>query len=181
MSATDDRFRADMIKRYERNIQILKTARQLAPFDLKFRDLLDDSIIGLARSEYEVANDAMVRRAGERVRAFLETNQAELPALLTALAGAGSAGAATVGRAPAAAGEIAADTERQRRENWAQERNYWLRGVRRLAEAVKQYPCDDRLKRSLAEVYGKGMALAERRQDSALVDELKRYGGGLTQ
>jgi len=181
MSATDDRFRADMIKRYERNIQILKTARQLAPFDLKFRDLLDDGIIGLARSEYEVANDAMVRRAGERVRAFLETNQAELPALLTALAGAGSAGAATVGRAPAAAGEIAADTERQRRENWAQERNYWLRGVRRLAEAVKQYPCDDRLKRSLAEVYGKGMALAERRQDSALVDELKRYGGGLTQ
>jgi len=181
MAATDERFRVDMIRQYDRNIQTLKTARKLAPFDMKFRDLLDDSIIKLARYEYEVANTAMVERAAERVRSFLETNQAELPALLTALAGAkGAGGTATVPQRPAG-GVVARETEQERRENWVRERDYWLRGVRRLAEAVKQYPCDDRLKRSLTELYGKTMALAEQRQDLAFADELKRYAAGLTQ
>jgi len=180
MAATDERFRVDMIRQYDRNIQILKTARKLAPFDMKFRDLLDDSIITLARYEYGVANTAMVERAAERVRMFLETNQAELPALLTALAGAKGAGAATALQRPTG-GVVAQETEQERRENWMRERDYWLRGVRRLAEAVKQYPCDDRLKRSLTELYGKGIALAGQRQDLAFADELKRYTAGLTQ
>jgi hypothetical protein len=180
MAAADDRFRGDMIRQYDRNSQILKTARQLAPFDLKYRDLLDDSIIRLARSEYEVADTAMLERSAERVRQFLETNQAELPALLTALAGAKAAGAAAVGQKPAAGG-VARETDQERRENWVQERDYWLRGVRRLVEAVRQYPCDERLKRSLGEVYSKGLALAEQRQDLAFADELKRYAAGLVQ
>lgn len=180
MAASDDQFRVDMIRQYDRNSQILKTARQLAPFDLKYRDLLDDSIIGLARSEYEVADTAMLERSAERVRLFLETNQTELPALLTALAGAKAAGVAAVGQKPTGRG-IAGETDRERRENWAQERDYWLRGMRRLVQAVRQYPCDERLKRSLAEVYSKGIALAEQRQDLAFADELKRYTAGLVQ
>ena len=174
MAAADDRFRQEMVRQYDRNIHILKTARQLAPFDMKFRDLLDDCIINLARSEYEVANSAMVERAAEHVRMMLETNQAELPALLTALAGArGSEATGLLQRR--ATGGPQQETEQERRENWAQERGLWLKGVRRLTEAVRQYPCNDRLKRSLAEVYGKGLALAEQRQDQAFVDEVRRY------
>ncbi|MBI4966056.1 MAG: hypothetical protein HY913_22440 [Desulfomonile tiedjei] len=179
MAAADDRFRQETIRQYERNIHILRTARKLAPFDMKFRDLLDDSIIKLARYEYEVANTAMVERAAERVRKFLEINEAELPALLQALGGAkGSAAAGLLKRTARA--QAADGTEEERRENWAQERDYWLKGLKRLADAVRQYPCDDRLRRSLAEVYSKGLTLAEQRQDLAFGDELKKYTAGLT-
>ena len=177
MAALDDRFRVDLIAQYERNAQILKQARQLAPFDMKFRDLLDDTIITLARYEYDTADNAMLERAAQRVRSFLETNRAELPGLLTALAGAGSAGVLQRGTGS----ETAQELEQERRENWRQERSYWLRGVKTLADAVRQNPCDDRLKRALAGLYSKGLALAEQRQDMAVTDELKRYAAGLTQ
>jgi hypothetical protein len=180
MAGADERFRVDLIRQYDRSIQNLKMARQLAPFDMKFRDLLDDSIIRRARYEYQVPSDAMIKRSAERVRTFLETNQTELPALLSALAGAKGAGPAVSAQGPAQGG-VAQEMAQERRENWIRERDYWLRAVRRLAEAVKQYPCDDRLQRSLAELYGKSMALALQRQDIAFADELKRYAGGLTQ
>ena len=48
MAAANDIFRADLIKQLDKNVEFLKAARALSPFDLVYRDTIRE-FIGMPR------------------------------------------------------------------------------------------------------------------------------------
>jgi len=80
--------------------------------------------------------------------------------------------------------KAALDTEMEKidqeeKQNWTTERQYWLKGMKRLSAAVKQYPCNETFREQLELAYRQARGLAEQRRDVAAMDELKTYAIGL--
>ena len=77
------------------------------------------------------------------------------------------------------AASIAAELEQleqEAKENWEGEKKFWMKRVKRLADAAKKFPCDEKLQNNLARVSGKVRVLAEARGDAAISDELRPFG-----
>jgi hypothetical protein len=178
MASLDSKFRQNLVGQYEKNIPLLKTARQLAPYDAKFRALMDDYIAAAARHEYDAANTGLVNRAASKARAFFATTEPDLPAMLAAAAGSRGPESQTSSQSTAVVEEEARILAEER-QNWPNERKAWIAALNRVAAAAKQNPCDDRLRQALAAIYVRGLAMAERRQDAGAVDEIKRIAGAL--
>jgi hypothetical protein len=194
MASKDTRFRDDLIKQLDKNVEMIKTARGLSPFDFYFRNLIDSWTLEAARYEYLPAQAAVIDRTRKRLNA--ELRKAKLEETVPAGSLTGKTGTPE-SKTTASEGKVAASDDEKKvqdkaaidaelekidqeeKQNWADERQYWLRGLKRLSAAVKQYPCNENLKESLEVVYRQARGLAERRQDLAALDELKTYAIGL--
>jgi uncharacterized tellurite resistance protein B-like protein len=178
MAASDSRFRKGLLVRYDEGIALLKTAKQLAPLDARFGVVSDDLVTDAARSEYDTANAGTINRAAQRAKAFLTAAESDFSTLLTATAGTRGPEALTGNQRATLEDEQAKITEEER-QLWPGEAQGWLNGLKRIAAEVKQHPCNERLRRSLAAVYAKALATAERRQDAGTADEIKRIASTL--
>ena len=70
------------------------------------------------------------------------------------------------------AASIAAELEQleqEAKENWEGEKKFWMKRVKRLANAAKKFPCDEKLQNNLARVSGKVRVLAEARGDATII------------
>ena len=63
-------------------------------------------------------------------------------------------------------------------ENWEAEKKFWLKTVKRLSNAAKDFPCDDKLQNNLTRVISKVEYLGTDRRDRAIMEELRPYGTG---
>jgi hypothetical protein len=80
------------------------------------------------------------------------------------------------------AATIAAELEQlkqEAKENWEGEKKFWLKRVKRLANAAENFPCDEKLQNNLARVSGKVRVLAEVRGDATINEELRPFGASL--
>jgi hypothetical protein len=197
MAEKDSTFREDLIKQLDRNVEMMKTARGLSPFDFYFRNLIDTWTLEAARYEYLVAQTAMIERAKKRLNAQLQKAKLEESVPTASLAGktAVPEGAkktqdkteqdkTATDKDKAIQDKAALDTEMEKidqeeKQNWTTERQYWLKGMKRLSAAVKQYPCNETLREQLELAYRQARGLAEQRMDVATMDELKTYSIGL--
>jgi len=180
MAEKDSRFREDLVRQLDRNVEMMKTARGLSPFDFKFRNLIDMWTLEAARYEYLVAQSAMVERARKRLNAQLQKAKLEesVPAGTVIGKAAGSDDAKKLQERAAIDTEME-KLDQEENQNWASERMYWLKGLKRLSSAVKQYPCNETLREQLEMTYRQARGMAEKRQDVAALDELKTYAIGL--
>jgi hypothetical protein len=178
MAGLDSRFRKALLGRYDEGISLLKTARQLSPFDARFGVVTDDFVTAAARSEYDAADAGMINRAAQRAKAFLIAAESDFSAMLTTNAGSRGPDSLT-GPQRAALSEEEARIDEEERQSWPGEAQAWITGLRRIAAEVKQRPCDERLRRAMTAVYARGLAMAERRQDKGTVEEIKRIAGVL--
>ncbi len=193
MAAKDSKFREDLIKQLDRNVELMKTARGLSPFDFKFRSLIDAWTLEAAKYEYLVAQTAMIERDKKRMNAQLQKAKIEESVPTAPSAGKTASADKKAGSESKVAssddekniqGKASIDTElekidQEEKQNWPTERQYWLRGLKRLSAAVKQYPCNEILREQLEVVYRQARGLAEQRLDVAALDELKTYAIGL--
>lgn len=180
MAVLDIGFRQSLLGTYEQGVALLKEARQLAPFEARFRLIMDDLIASAAEAEYDAANSRMVNRAARRAKAVMATTEADLPTMLTAAAAPRGPESFTGSQSAALAEEDARITE-DARQDWPSESQAWIAAASRTATAVKQHPCDDRLRRVLGAIYARGMVMAQRRQDGGTIAELNRIVGALLQ
>ncbi len=190
MAEKDARFREDMIRQVDKNVELVKTARGLSPFDYSFRNLIDMWMLEAARYEYLPAQAAMFER--ERQRRIARLQKEKLEETVPAEPATGKADAAqdtkkTEEKAlqdKPAKDKASLDTEltkidEEAKRNWATEKQYWLKGLKRLSAAVRRYPCSDRLRGRLEQVYAQASGQAEQRQDLAAIRDLKSYTIGL--
>ncbi len=63
-------------------------------------------------------------------------------------------------------------------ENWEAEKKFWLKMVKRLSNAAKDFPCDEKLQNNLTRVVSKVQDLGTDRRDRAIMEELRPYGTG---
>ena len=195
LAVKDESFRKDLIRQCDQNIEMIKLARGLSPFDRELRDDVDRWLWKAAWYQFVVPETAANERERKRRMAKLEQTNPEESA--TTVSSAGKA-ASPAGKNSSPAGKAASDDakklrdkvsidsklaklDQEEKDNWATERQYWLRGLKRLSGAVKQYPCNEVLKRKLEVAYHQARGLAEQRQDVAALDELKGYSTGLLQ
>lgn len=178
MAELDNRFRKTLLGRYDEGISLLKTARQMSPFDARFGAVTDDFVTAAARSEFDTANAGMVNRAAQRAKAFLVAAESDFSTLLSTTAGTRGPESLT-GTQRAALAEEEAKINEEERQRWPGEARAWVTGLTRIASELKQRPCDERLRRAMAAVYARGLAMAERRQDTGTIEEIKRIAGVL--
>jgi hypothetical protein len=169
MAVKDDNFRRDLINQLDKNIELVKQARGMAPFEVKFRHLIDVWTQQAAVYEMIVAITAAEDREKKRLAAKVQAAKPEMavPARL--------AGADTAKIDPAQEEKL----RLEERESWQKEKQYWLNGLKRLSEAVKQYPCSEPLKRLLGQVYGEARAEAVKRHDASAIDAFNGPTTGL--
>jgi hypothetical protein len=176
---------------------MMKTARGMSPFDFYFRNLIDTWTLEAAKYEYLVAQTAMVERTKKRLNAQLQKAKLEESVPTASLAGkTAPSGDAKKTQDKTEQDKTAADKDKtvedkaaldtemekidqEEKQNWATERQYWLRGMKRLSAAVKQYPCNEKMREQLELAYRQARGLAEQRMDVAAMDELKTYSIGL--
>jgi hypothetical protein len=194
MAEKDSNFREALIKQFDRNVQLMKTARGLSPFDPTLRGLVDAWTLEAAKYEYLPAQAAMLQRAKKRMN--IQFQKAKLEETVPTEPASGK-GAGAVKKSAASENKVAgtedskeiqdkasADTElekiaQEEKQDWPTERQYWLKGLKRLAAAVKQYPCNENMKEQLEAAYRQARGLAEQRRDVATLDEMKTYATGL--
>jgi len=174
MAVRDAKFREDVTKEIDASVEMMKRGRGLSPFDRSFRNTMD-GLIGLAaKCEYGVSLTAMQERRNKRL-----VSQAgnQKPENVTA-SSPSQAGAS----APGAESETTVQEKmaRDERQQWGTEKIYWLRGVRRLSDGVKQYPCSESLKGELKRVHQLARNLAREQDDWATVEALDSSVRGLS-
>jgi len=169
MAVKDDKFREDLIKQFDKNIELVKQARGIAPFEVKFRHLIDVWTRQAAMYELVGALAAVEEREKKRLAAKVQAAKPEM-----AVPGK-SASTETPRIDPAEEEKIRAEE----RESWQKERQYWLKGLKRLSDAVKQYPCSETLKRTLEQVYSEARSEAAKRQDGSAIDAFNGLTAGL--
>ncbi|MGB6066405.1 MAG: hypothetical protein WBG50_16510 [Desulfomonilaceae bacterium] len=190
MAEKDGRFREDLIRQVDKSVEMVKTARGMSPFDFFFRNLIDGWTLQAARYEYLPAQAAMIKRERRRLKAQLQKEKLE--ETVPAESSTGKGGSAkdakkteekTVQDQPvkdkASADTDLAKIDEEANKNWATERHYWLKGLKRLSAAVRHYPCSERLRGALKQVYVQASSQAEQRQDLAAISDLKSYTIGL--
>lgn len=169
MAVKDENFREDLIRQFDKNIDMMKAARGLAPFDVKFRHLIDASIVQAALYESLGALTAKEEREKKRLKVKLEEAKPEVAVPGKPMAHDG-----------AKPGQPAdEETQREEKQSWKTEKQHWRNGLNRLAKAVKQYPCSEPLKRSLEQLYSEARAEAEKFRDAAAIDEFSGLTSGL--
>jgi hypothetical protein len=196
MAEKDNKFREDLIKQFDKNVQMMKTARGLSPFDPSFRGLIDAWTLEAAKYEYLPAQAAMLERAKKRMNVQFQKAKIEETVPTEPASGKGASAmkktAASQDENKVAGTEdskkiqdkASADTElekiaQEEKQDWPTERQYWLKGLKRLAAAVKQYPCNENMREQLEAAYRQARGLAEQRRDVATLDEMKTYAIGL--
>lgn len=173
MAVRDKNFREEVTKEIDASVEMMKQGRGLSPFDRSFRTTMD-SLIGLAaKCEYGVSLTAMLERRNKRL---VSEAKEQKPENVTAAAPTGSGGTDTAtGNDTTAQDKIARDE----RQQWGTEKIYWLKGVRRLSDGVRQYPCSEALKAQLKKVHQLARNLAREQDDWATVDALDASVRGL--
>jgi hypothetical protein len=180
MAADDDIFRMDLIQQMDKNVEFLKTARGLSPFDVVYKDLIREYIMEAADFESLPAQVAEEEREQKLIKLMAKKRSADRSMIVA------SAGLKT----PKKAGEeetvdaasISAELEQleqEAKENWEGEKKFWMKRVKRLANAAKKFPCDEKLQNNLAQVSNKVRVLAETRGDAAISEELRPVEGTL--
>ena len=161
MAQSNNEFRQDLIGDLNKNVETLKVARRLSPFDEVLRDQMDMWILRAARCEYAGALAAMIAR---------ETRMYELQQSI-------KSEDTTQSARDEAKGELKSlkDPLTQQRL-WTREKYYWLRGLKRLSAAAEQYPCDDRLRAARDIQYNLVMKLAQANRDEKFADDLSKHG-----
>ena len=179
MAAADDRFRADLLKQLDKNVEFLKTARALSPFDLANRDSMRNFIMEAAYYESLPAEVAERERELRRTKLLMKKSGAD-QAVAVASAGLKMPKETTEEQEVDSA-SIDAELEQLKQEaeeNWEAEKKSWLKTVKRLSNAAKDFPCDDKLQNNLTRVISKVEFLGTDRRDRAIMEELRPYGTG---
>ncbi|MBI4962801.1 MAG: hypothetical protein HY913_05950 [Desulfomonile tiedjei] len=169
MAVKDENFREELIKQLDQNIEMIKVARGMAPFEVKFRHLIDNWTRQAAIYELVVALAAAEDREKKRLAAKVQAAKPEMAVAARPV----TADAAKAG--PAEEEKI----KQEEQQSWNTEKQHWLRGLKRLSDAVKQYPCSEPLQKSLKQVYSEARAEAVKRQDGAAIDALNALTRGL--
>ncbi|AFM27041.1 tetratricopeptide repeat protein [Desulfomonile tiedjei] len=153
MAASDNRFRQELIERFNRSIELMKQGNQIFPLDLELREQMFTLIIQAAAYEALPAEVGLAERAQRKLAGFAssEDDTGSTSALL--------------------------DEERTR---WPQEKRYWLKAVERIASAVRENPCDEKLVGILSILRTRIRSVAEKVDDIAAEDELNMITAGLT-
>ena len=176
MAAADDVFRGEVIKQLDKNIELLKTARGMSPFDLWFRDNIRTYIFLAAMYESLPAEAAAEERERKRIKLRTKKAGAERSMLVASVPGYKSAVPAEELEADAASVDAELEQlDQEEKESWDAEKKFWLKAVKRLSKAAKEFSCDDRLQTYLARMQGRVIALAEVRGDAQVMDELRAY------
>jgi len=168
MAVKDSNFREDLIKQFDKNIEMVKVARGMAPFEVKFRHLIDIWTRQAAIYELIIALTAAEEREKKRLTAKVQAAKPEM----------------AVAARPVTGDEAKTDVSEEEKirleeeESWKTEKQYWLKGMKRLSDAVRQYPCSEPLKRSLGQVYGEARAEAVKHRDAAAIDAFNNLTSG---
>ena len=180
MATADDIFRMDLIRQMDKNVEFLKTARGLSPFDLVYKDLIREYIMEAADFESLPAEVAEEERDQKRFKLVAKKRSADRSMIVasTGLKTAKKAGEEEKVDAASVAAELEQLNE-EAKENWEGEKKFWIKRVKRLADAAKKFPCDDKLQNNLARVSNKVRVLAEARGDAAISEELRPFGASL--
>ncbi len=179
MAAADDIFRADMIKQLDKNVEFLKTARALSPFDLVYRDTIRRYIMEAADFESLPAEVAEEERNQKRIKLQAKRRSGDR-SMIVASTGLKPA-KKTAEEQEMDASSIDAELEQlnqEAEENWEVEKKFWLKRLKRLANASKDFPCDENLQNNLARVSGRVQLLAAARGDAGIMEVLRPYGRG---
>ncbi len=177
MAAADDIFRKDLIKQMDKNVEFLKTARGLSPFDLVYKDLIREYIMEAADFESLPAEVAEEEREQKLLKLVAKKRSADRSMIVASTGLKTSKKEGEEEKVDAAS--IAAELEQldqEAKENWEGEKKFWMKRVKRLADAAQKFPCDEKLQNNLARVSGKVRVLAEARGDAAISDELRPLG-----
>ncbi len=168
MAVRDNRFRLELIKRFDRSIALLKKGGEIDPFDRSVRDQIYSLTVQAAAYETLPAETAIAERLQRKI--------VGLP--LAALKQEGDAG---LMQAEAGAGvPEAAQIVEEERERWSAEKQHWIRSIERIAAAVRENPCDERLKGLLAAMRDRVLNFADKFEDILAADELRMVIAGST-
>jgi hypothetical protein len=181
MAAQDDTFRMALIKQLDKNIDFLKTARGLSPFDLKFRDQIRQYIVLAAKYESLPAEVAAEDRRRKRIALEMKKREGQRSLMVASMPGYKNAEGA-----PDTAAEDTArfeaemqQLEQEEKQNWDLEKRFWLKAVQRLSAASRSFPCDDTLQTYLGRMYGRVETLAKAQGDGMTRDELRGYAANI--
>jgi hypothetical protein len=180
MAAADDRFRADCIKQLDKNVELLKTARAISPFDLENRDRIRTSIMQAAVLESLPAVVAENERGLKRMKLQLKKDGASRRSQIARPKDPKQPKGTPEEQEVDTAG-IDAELEQlnqEAEENWEAEKKFWLKTVKRLSNAAKDFPCDEKLQNSLARSVSIVQELGTGRRDRAIMEDLRPYGTG---
>lgn len=168
MAVSDDRFREELMNRFDRSIALLKKAEDIDPFDRGVRDQVYSLTVQAAAYESLPAETAVAERLQRRL--------VGLP-----LAALKQEGVSTLAEVEAGAGvPEAVQMLEEERERWVLEKKYWIKAIERVAAAVKQDPCDEKLKGLLAVMRDRVLGFADKFEDAVAADELRMITAGLT-
>jgi len=170
----------DLIKQMDKNVEFLKTARGLSPFDLVYKDLIREYIMEAADFESLPAEVAEGEREHKLLKLLAKKRSADRSMIVasTGLKTAKKDGEEEKVDAASIAAELE-QLEQEAKENWEGEKKFWLKRVKRLANAAKKFPCDEKLENNLARVSNKVRVLAEARGDEAIMEELRPFEASL--
>jgi len=178
MAEADDIFRADLIKQLDKNVEFVRTARALSPFDLVYRDTIREFIREAAdleslpaevaeeeRNQRRIKLEANLKKGSNRSMVFTSTG-------LKAPKGKDEGEETDASRIDAELAQLNQEAE----ENWEVEKKFWLKKVKRLSDAAKDFPCDEKLQNDLTRAINKVQVLGSDRRDSAVMEDLRPYG-----
>ena len=183
MAAGDDVFRMDLINQMDKNVEFLKTARGLSPFDLVYKELIREYIMEAADFESLPAEIAEQEREQKLLKLMAKKGSADR-SMIVASTGLTAGKKTGEEEEKVDSASIAAELEQlqqEAKENWDGEKKIWMKRVKRLADASKNFPCDEKLQNNLARVSSKVRVLAEARGDATIIDELRPLGASRQQ
>ena len=179
MAAADDIFRADLIKQLDKNVEFVKAARALSPFDLVYRDTIREFIRDATNFESLPAEVAEEERYQRRIKLAPKLKKGSNRSMiftstgLNAPKGKDEREETDASRIDAELAQLSQEAE----ENWEVEKKFWLKKVKRLSDAAKDFPCDEKLQNDLTRALDKVQVLGSDRHDRAIMDDLRPYAG----
>ncbi len=180
MAALDDIFRMDLIKQMDKNVEFLKTARGMSPFDLVYKDLIRSYIMEAADLESLPAEVAEEDREQKLLKLLAKKRTTDRSMIVASTGLKTDKKTGEEGESDAAT--IAAELDQlkqEAKEDWEGEKKFWLKRLNRLSSATKNFPCDEKLQNNLDRVSGKVRVLAEARGDAAITEDLRPFGASL--
>lgn len=174
MAVKDANFREDAMKEIDAGVEMMKQGRGLSPFDRSFRNTMDAFIALGAKCEYGVSLVAVRERRNKRLVSQAGKQKPENVTATSQKSGGSSATEAESEK------EDQDKADREDRQKWEKEKQHWLKGVQRLSDGVKQYPCSELLRAELKRVHQLARVLAKDQGDWATVDSLDTYTRGLS-
>ncbi len=177
MAAADETFRVEMIRQFDKSIELLKKARGLSPFDLAYRNLIRETILDAAVFESLPAVVAEKERDLKRFKLGMKKSAAERAANMTSL---GLKIPKDTSEEQETTDVAAIDAElaqldQEAEESWEAEKKFWLKRVKRLSDATRDFPCDEKLQNHLTRALKTVQVIGMDRKDRAILDELRTY------